>query len=251
MRAEIGRIRVPNLCERASAMLGSRRDFILASSGALAFFPPLGLAAKGWRDKKPTEWSPADIDTILDRSGWTREAVPEFTPAAIESGDGKGGRKASAAEGLRDKRTLPEFKILVRWESGLPIRLARRTSAPVNDTTHYALSMSRVPMAFMAALSTGGSGRQGAKDTPDLTDIATRVAQFSSIERDGKDPIHADQAYWMESDFESRIMINFSKGRQPIELTEREVTFVSRIGDLIVRAPFFLKEMMYRGKLEL
>ena len=197
-----------------------------------------------WWDKKPTEWSPSDIDTILHRSGWTRQASPEFAPDAIGTG-------STAAQGLSDKRLLPDFKLLVRWESGLPVRLARKMAPASNDGSHYMLSMSRLPMAFMQALSNGGRAGQGSAKSTDPAEMAARVAQFSFIRRDGKDPLPADQAYWSESDFESRIMISFSKGRQPIELTEREVTFVSRIGDLIVRAPFFLKEMLYHGKLEL
>lgn len=232
-------------------MVGTRRHFMQASSGLLALLPSAGLAAKPWMDKKPAEWSPSDIDIILNRSGWTRQASPEFVPEAIEPADGKAGRRSTAAGGLRDKRILPDFKVLVRWESGLPVRLARKTSPASNDASHYMLSMSRVPMAFMAALSTGGRAGQGAANGADPAEMAARVVPFSSIQRDGKEPLPADQAYWSESDFESRIMISFSKGRQPIELTEREVTFVSRIGDLIVRAPFFLKEMMYHGKLEL
>jgi len=224
---------------------------MLASSGVLAFFPPTGLAAIGWVDKKPTEWNPSDIQTILNRSPWTREAGLEFTPDAIDAGGGKTGRRATAVEGLRDKRTLTGFKVLVRWESGLPIRQARRPTSPAsNDTAHYVLSISRVPMAFLAALSPGGQARPDATNGPNEEDVA-RIAQFSSIQRDGQDPIPADHADWSASDFESRIMISFSKGRQPIELPDREVIFVSRIGDLIVRAPFILKEMVYRGELEL
>ena len=111
--------------------------------------------------------------------------------------------------------------------------------------------MSRVPIALLAALSPGGQARQDGKDGLNTADMAARTAQFSSIQRDGLDPIPADRADWLASDFESRIVISFPKGRQPIELPEREVTFVSRIGDLIVRTPFYLKGMVYRGNLEL
>jgi hypothetical protein len=231
------------------AMLGSRRHFLLICSGALALLPGRGWAAVPWSEKKPTEWSPADMDYILNRSGWTRQASPEFTPTAIVTGDAK---KEGSVEGLRDKRTLTEFKVLVRWESALPLRQARARRNPhqTDDGTHYRLSMSRFPIELMTALS-GGAPRGGKSQPPDRTEIAAQIAQRSSIERDGKPVLHADQAYWLESDFESRIMISFPKGSQPIEPTERQVTFVGQVGDLIVRAPFFLKEMVYRGNLEL
>jgi len=245
MRPEAGRMRSVDV----RTMAGGRRHFLLACSGGLAFLPARGAAAVPWGEKKPTEWSPSDLDYILNRSGWTRQASPEFTPTAIVTGDAKSGKRETSVEGLRDKRTLTEFKVLVRWESALPLRLARR-NRQTDDGTHYRLSMSRVPIELMTALSTGPA-RGGKAEPPDRAEIAARIAQHSSIERDGKSALHADQAYWLESDFESRIMISFPKGSQPIESTEREVTFVGQIGDLIVRAPFFLKEMVYRGNLEL
>ena len=233
-------------------MPASRRQFMLASAGMLALLPSTGLAAKPWVDKKPTEWSPADIDAVLNRSAWTRQVSPEFAADVLDSAGAKDGRHATAAEGLSDKRILPDFKVLVRWESGLPVRLARRNLSPAGyDDAHYMVSISRVPIAFMEALSTSGQAQRAGADSLDPYEKAGRIAQTSSLQRDGKASLQADHAYWSESDFESRIMISFSKGRQPIELTEREVTFVSRIGDLIIRAPFFLKEMVYRGKLEL
>jgi hypothetical protein len=228
-------------------MFGSRRDFLLASTGVLACLSP-GRAAETWMEKKPAEWDADDIQTILSRSGWARVTNPELTPASLRSGQKKG-KRVAAAEGLRDKRTLTDFKVLICWESGLPVRLARRNNAPATETApHYVLSMSRMPIAFMSALVGGGkAGKEGA----DKQEIASQILKSSSLQREGKNPIPADRAEWVEGAFEPRVVISFPQDRQIIEFSDRTVTFTTQIGTLVIRALFPLKDMFYRGNLEL
>jgi hypothetical protein len=160
--------------------------------------------------------------------------------------------RATAADGLRDKRTITEYKVLVRWESGLPVRLAHGIpSLPNDDVPHYILSVSRVPFAFAMALSPGGPAPHDGKEGPSRAEMAERIWQSSSLQLDGSASIRADHANWAESDFEASTMIYFPQDRQPIGPSEREVTFVSQIGALVVRASFHPKEMIYLGKLEL
>ncbi len=228
-------------------MFGSRRQFLLASTGVLAW-PPAGLAADTWMDKKPAEWDSDDIQTILTKSGWARYTSPELTPASLRAGEKKG-KRVAAAEGLRDKRTLTDFRVLVCWESGLPVRLARKSISPPGDTApHYVLSMSRMPITFMAALVGGG---KAGKESADKQEIANQILKTSVLQREGKNPIQADRADWVESEFEPRVMISFPQDRQTIEASDRTVTFTTQIGTLAVRALFTLKDMFYRGNLEL
>ncbi len=228
-------------------MFGSRRDFLLASTGVLACLPSQ-LAAETWMDKKPSEWDSDDIQTILTRSGWARYSSPELTPSSLRAGEKKG-KRVPAAEGLRDKRTLTDFRVLVCWESGLPVRLARKTNAPTSDTApHYVLSMSRMPIAFMSALVGGG---KAGKEAADKAEIANQILKTSSLQREGKNPIPADRAEWVEAAFEPRVVISFPQDRQTIEFSDRTVTFTAQIGTLVIRSLFTLKDMFYHGNLEL
>jgi hypothetical protein len=228
-------------------MFGSRRHFLLAASGVLSLLPATSRAAEGWMDKKPAEWDSDDIQTILTRSAWAKVVNPELTPASIRAG-GKG-KRVTAAEGLRDKRTLTDFKVLVCWESGLPVRLARKANPPSSDVApHYVLSMSRMPIAFMSALVGGG---KAGKESADKAEIASQILKTSSIQREGKNPISADHTEWIDSEFEPRVVITFPQDRQTIEFSDRTVTFTAQIGSLVVRALFPLKDMVYRGNLEL
>jgi hypothetical protein len=47
------------------------------------------------------------------------------------------------------------------------------------------------------------------------------------------------------------MMFLFPKGSQPIEASDKEVTFITQLGPLGVKAKFPLKEMMVKGQLEL
>ena len=225
-------------------MLDSRRRFLCACSGVSTLFPTAGHAADAWMGTDPAQWVPADIQAILNRSSWVKGVNPELSPAWLRSLE-KSGKRAGAAEGVRDKRTLTEFTVVVRWESGLPVRLARKsTSVPEYAAAHYVLSVSRMPIAFMAAMAGGAQAK-------DRLALAQQMLQSSSLQWGGKAPIPADHAEWTESDFEPRIMISFPQGSQPLESSDGVVTFVSQMGFLLLRVSFPLRRMVYRGKLEL
>lgn len=210
----------------------------------MTLFPTTGRAADAWMTTHPEEWTPEDIQAILGRSSWVKGVNPELSPAWLRSLE-KNGKPVDAAEGIRDKRTLTEFTVLVRWESGLPVRLARNiTSVPPYAAGHYVLSVSRMPIAFMAAMVGGAQSK-------DRDALARQMLQSSSLQRPGKSPIPADHTEWTESDFEPRIMIAFPIGQQPLESSDGVVTFASQMGFLLLRVSFSLRKMVYRGKLEL
>ena len=222
----------------------TRRCFLCAASLPFALRVE---AADDWMTKNPPEWNPDDIQAILGQSPWAKTVNPELSSASLRA-SAKKGHRASAAEGIRDKRILTEFKVLVRWESALPVLLARRHSASDYPPTHYVVSMSRLPMTFMAAL-VGGAGRGGSAPDADL--IAHKILETSQLQREGKDSIRADRAQWMESDFETRLLLMFPWPSVPVALADVAVTFLCQMGSVIVQAPFPLKAMIYRDKLEL
>jgi hypothetical protein len=145
-----------------------------------------------------------------------------------------------------------EFRAVVRWESGLPVRLARKTaSLPDKGVGQYMLSVSRLPLEFIEQSSGNGTIHRDQGAGLDKTALAERVAKSSSLQRSGKDAIPANHAEWVESDFSPRVVIFFPLSEKPIQPEDREVDLVSQIGALVVRARFSLKEMVYRDRLEL
>jgi len=222
-------------------MFRTRRDFLVASTGVVALFRSVGRSAGTWEDRNPPEWTPEDIQIILNHSAWTREVALEITPAAAAPG--------RATSNQKQGRGVPiEFKALVRWESGLPVRLARR-AAPV--PAQYQLSINRLPLTFIEQTSGSGMVHRDQGESVMTPEVAARIAQNSFLQRNGKVPILANHAEWIEADFSPRVVIFFPLGADPISPEDREVSLVSQVGNLGVRARFVLKDMVYRGKLEL
>lgn len=192
-----------------------------------------------WPEKKPEEWTPADVQTILNDSAWVRQARLLMDSSAL----------ADRAE--RDSRRVPtEFAAIVRWESGLPVRLARR-AASSSGTPQYLLSISRLPLPYMGGMSGRQPGRAAIDEGIIRNEIATQLAQTARIERPGKDQIAATGAVWLEIAFAQAILISFPHGPQPISLQDGEVTLAARAGSFTLSTRFPLHSMVYRGKLEL
>jgi len=216
----------------------NRRDLLLLYSGFVSALPPVAYAGPRWATTNPAEWTPNDIDTVLNRSPWVREvllAMPDPGPAA------------GAAPG-----SIPsEFRVLVRWESGLPIRLARKSATCQRDSGEYVLSVSRLPLAFAAVLASGGPARRKRSESLNTAEMAARIAAASFLQREGHEPIAAARSEWVDADLTSRLMLYFDGGKEPIQLADREVSLASAVGSLTFVARFQLKQMVYRGNLEL
>jgi hypothetical protein len=212
----------------------------------LAISPRFGYASATWEDRNPWEWTPQDIQAVLNRSAWVREVSLEIA-TQNESPSGAKPKTARQTHGMPS-----QFKSVVRWESGLPVRLARKTATlPDKGAGQYILSISRLPLEFIEQTSSNGTISHGREAGLDKTALAERVTKGTTLQRLGKDSIAANHAEWVESDFSPRVVIFFPLGAKPIQMDDREVDLVSEFGGLVVRAKFSLKEMIYRNKLEL
>jgi len=212
----------------------------------MALFAPFGHASATWEDRNPWEWTPEDIQTVLNHSAWVREVSLEINPPVETPGHARP-KSSRPAHGLQT-----EFRSVVRWESGLPVRLARKTATlPDKGVGQYILSVSRLPLEFIEQSSGSGTIHHDQGAGLDKTALAERVAKASSLQRSGKDAIPASHGEWVESDFSPRVVVFFPLSEKPIQPEDREVDLVSQVGALVIRAKFSLKEMVYRDRLEL
>jgi hypothetical protein len=214
----------------------SRRNLLIAFPGACLGLSQRAIAADRWAGRRPEEWTPSDIQDVVDRSAWTREVTLSSVPATPGQPKGQSQPRAS----------LSEFKVFVRWESGLPMRLARHTATlPDKGADRYMISVSRMPVEYMTAA-------MGLK-TADAAEaaIADQFASSCSINRDSRESIRAERAYWVYDNFSRRVNIVFPRAKNPIRLEDWEVTVSGRAGEFLLRARFSLNQMVYRGELEL
>ena len=189
------------------------------------------LAAEFWDRKEPSQWSEGDIEKLLKRSPWAQEVtvnlgakggggVAEGPPPGAR-GSGLPGGAMPAGGGGGSTAIRPT----VRWESAWPIALASgKKQRSASDTEFYIISVSDplfagIKLDFAAAYL-------NVKDKP---------------------PIRAENV----ENGAGSIRFFFPRTNHPITPADREVTFEAQLGPVEMKAKFSLKDMTYRGKLEL
>jgi hypothetical protein len=135
---------------------------------------------------------------------------------------------------------MPQFKVLVRWESAKPVREA--SANEMGDASdHYVISVSGFPLA-------AENPRPGRESGPPAVD---RLKQSSELQRKGRDPIFPDRVEANKTGNTTVLLFFFPHTSQPITASDKEVGFITKLGNLELRVKFLIKEMLYRGQLEL
>lgn len=244
----------------------TRRVLISISPAALFGLRATAFAADPWTAKKPEDWTEKDDRQILTRSPWAKHVSVEFgdpgdggfDPGGAGPGGGPGpggpgggppggggppagGPPGGGFPGGGGPGGPPEFNILVRWDSAFPVRLASKNS-PDAATDYYLIFMSGLPMI--------GNPEQ-VPDDQDSGRLTGQLKSATSLQRKGKDPIYPDRVATVESSGQKGILFSFPRSPGTIAVSDKEVTFVTAMGPLRIKAKFNLKEMMYQGHLEL
>lgn len=209
-------------------------------------FTLLGFAAAGlpihcvvgashvefWNQKQPAEWSSAEIQELVTHSPWAKEGIVDMFMA--------GGRSGRRSRGARDQNNstdvLPQVKALVRWETAAPIREAAKNDIATNAGGNYVISVVGLPM---------GEGR-GESET-----LQERLKGATLLERRGKESLAPVQIQSRDTPQGAMLLFFFPKETRPIQVADKEVVFVTKLGPLELKVRFPLKEMIYKGRLEL
>lgn len=220
-------------------------------------------AADAWIKKKPMAWSVEDIQTVLGKSAWARQANVEFevpglsggprgetpaTPPPVNTGlvggdatrNGTMGPLGQMAGTPRSPKAgdLPQFHAVVRWETALPVRLASRFPVEAKPN-QYVISITGFPLLR-------------AKDNPDTAANLEELKAAARITRKDKAALRASRLETRESG--NGLVLYYTFPVAPADVIvadDREVFFSTGLGQLHLRIRFPLKDMMYQGKLEL
>jgi hypothetical protein len=221
----------------------TRRMAILASLGLPTAIGAMGAAAKEfWDEKFPEDWTPEDIKHILSNSPWVQPAVVRFDggPGGAD-GFARSGYISPADrvryEGSSAEKSPGTFHGLVRWESAKPLCAAQKRT--LDGTSQF----------FILALTGDFPDEARPRDGEDPSAAVERLEILRSstkLERKGDSPIYLDH---MEA-ISGGEMFYFSR-LEGITLANKEITFSTKMGPLEFKAKFPLKDMLYRGKLEL
>ncbi len=213
------------------------RRFLAISGVWLLAFAALG-AADFWEEKAFTEWSDSDVEKMLTNSPWAKRVTVAFRPPPREGG----GRSGRGGIGFIDSS---QARLVVQWRSALPVRQAlvrgqigRRGTVPPET---QALLSQRVPGYYVLVT---GLPRQFGGLPPEVLMAEAR------LERKGKAPIAPVQAS-PQGDGGNLALLYIFPRDDAIVLEDKDVEFVTKLGDTTIKKKFKLEDMVFNDQLEL
>jgi len=199
-----------------------------------------------WDEKDPQDWTDQEREQLLTKSPWARPATVNYDlgPGGLNGRGAAGGgmnrrsRGSSVATPPPTAASSEQYQALVRWESALPIREANRNRSKDDPAANYILSVSGdLPMI---------GRRSNEESESEFQQRLEMLKQYTKLGKKG-DPIYLSRIAYAGT---TGALFYFERN-DLIRLDDHQVTFVTKLGPVEVRAKFPLKEMLYHGKLEL
>lgn len=225
----------------------TRRTAVRLALGApLATFPARLLSKEFWNDHKPEDWTSAEVKELLDKSPWAKDASIIDNGQVGNLGSPRSARRereqSSGGGGGAVPSSVPKitWKAIVRWESAAPVREALKTSAPKDFQDFYVLNLvGNVPSPIPSG------------DTPEDRSSLAYLKEVTKLSHKG-DEIHMARVELASANDLSKAGTRFYFSRMLALMPEdKETEFVTKIGPLDIKCKFTLKDMLYKGGLDL
>jgi hypothetical protein len=214
-----------------------------------------------WKTKTVAEWSEADAHQVLESSPWAKVIVAGIARRRSEdelrAGGQMGQPKGVGYDGVGDKKrpvsdvignpllpgktppsTAPNIRLLVRWESALPVRVAelkaQEPAPPVLSDDGYVIAVYGVPSSF-------------AKGDP--TSLGKPLKESAFLKREGKKDVSPSRVEVFELENNVAVAYLFPLSAE-LSRKDSVVEFSALIGRLQVSQHFLVEEMQFQGKLE-
>jgi len=165
------------------------------------------------------------------------------------------------------------FTATVRWETALPVKQAMLRSGQSDQTSKKTEGAAEEPgkqyvIGVLGLPVTGASRNRRRTPEGDDTDISTDSAdsgqprgrdpetireelmETSQLVRKGRAALRPTDVKINPPDAPGEVRFTFA-GREPIDLDDKEVSFEAQLGRMKIEKKFKLKDMTYKGKLEL
>ena len=251
-------------------MLRTRRRLLQAAAIWPAFRALQAARNEFWESKDPAAWTNEEKQILLAQSPWAREGIVRFEAGqkratgpyegvARPGGDVPGanptrtpGAPTSVPIGERpppvpstDTGQSIQFRVLARWESAQPVRLAGGPELPPETAQFYVIRLRGMP------LLPPPKGKD-AESLPNPNEGALEaIKQTSRIERKAKSPIPCTHLLTGSGESATELLLFFPRGTDPITVADKVVTLESRFGPFHLSVKFPLKDMLYKGALAL
>jgi len=217
--------------------------------------------AQNWQNKPTASWTDVDARLVLERSPWAKTTVAGIARRQSEDERRAGGNMGQPTgvgfDGIDDKRVRPILpqsvfvpaptapskaqliRLLVRWESALPIRVAELKTGEAQPPTlsdyGYSIAVYGVPFT-------------DAKGDP--LSLARDFKESAFLKREGKPDVKPRRVEAFELE-RSVVVVYLFPYSAEISKRDGVVEFSALIGRLQVSQTFNVEEMLFQGKLEL
>ena len=224
----------------------------LCAAGVLALLAGAAVsAADFWETKAFTTWSPMEAQKVLTDSPWSQKISATIAArgagrgddAAPRGGGGRGGGRG--AGGARGGAAAPQLQMMLSWRSALPMKQAlvrSQTAAGGAVSADQQEMLDRKEDMYVITLL--GVPAQ-------LSAAAENVKEVTTLVREGKSPVAPSEVLDAPQPDGTVIMIFTFPRSAAIDLADKDVEFVSKLGAAEVKKKFSLKDMVFHGKLEL
>lgn len=222
----------------------TRREILTMSLAAIPAW--CSSTSEFWNEKKPEEWTEEEIQEMLTKSPWAKEgAVSVFGGAggSLINRNGAMNRSGTMTNTGRQRTSTTQsqsadtadlrYKAIVRWQSALPIREALKEKPGAAAAESYIIAV--VGDLAWADPDADEAQRESRLDM---------MKQYTKLDRHGG-PIPLAN---IESVKKVGTLFYFPRAET---IKDGQVTFSTKMGPVEVKCKFAVKEMMYRGKLEL
>jgi len=207
--------------------------------------PAWAYVGEFWDQKQRADWTEEELKRLTTRSPWAKEASVD-NKAAVGPFTTRTPSTRRSPGNPNGESQIPEFtgkwEATVRWDSALPIRQALGTKMTVDLSEYYIINVfGEIP----SAAPNKDDSNDERKTKFDILQERTRIERKD-------DPLELKRVELAPKTWYSPpgTLFYFSRAI-PITLDDKQVTFVTKIGPLEVKCRFILKDMVYRGNLEL
>jgi len=213
-----------------------------------------------WKDKPIASWTDEDTKQILTHSAWAKTVVAGVTRRQTEDERREGGNMGQPTgvgyDGVDQRKAQQAapgslfaapavvvksqgIRLLVRWESALPIRVAEVKAhvpdPPTLSDDGYSIAVYGVPSSF-------------AKGDP--ASLGKPLKELAFLRREGKKDVKPSSVEVFELEDSVAVVYLFPLSAE-IGKKDSIVEFGAMIGRIRVSQDFNIEEMQFQGKLEL
>jgi hypothetical protein len=232
-----------------NSLMMTRRDALwtFGATAGVAVRPAWAFVGEFWDQKQPSDWTKEEMERLTNKSPWAKEASivnkAQTGPLTTRTPMTRRGAYGGNPNGVSQ---IPEFtgkwQATIRWDSALPVREALESKMSVAVSENYIINV------FGDVPSPAPSSDDSADERKTKFEI---LQERTRLDRKG-DPIELKRVeLGPKTAFSSPGTLFYFSRVFPITLDDKQVTFETKIGPLEVKCKFTLKDMLYRGNLEL